>query len=185
MSTPVQSPAGLAGSVVLDTEGASVPLASLVGGRPLLLVFLRHYGCLFAKQQADELVRHHAELVAAGAEVVAIGNGTAEEAKTFAEEQALPFRLLTDPTGDSYCALSLKRGLRTALSPAVVARAVRATASGFRQTRSAGDPLQQGGVIAFDAEGREIYRYVSETAGDHPQFGEVLVSLRRASPVTR
>jgi peroxiredoxin len=164
---------------MLDTEGRSVVLGSLFGARPLVLVFLRHFGCLFAKQQTDELKRHHAALRSAGADVVAIGNGQLEEARVFEAEQALPFKLLTDPTGESYCAVDLRRGLGTALRPSVLLRALRATVAGFHQTKTAGDPLQQGGVLVFSPGGHEIYRYVSSSAGDHPSMTAVLRVLSR------
>jgi hypothetical protein len=170
----------LAGSVVFDTEGRAVTLGSLLGARPLVLVFLRHFGCLFAKQQIEELRRNHAVLRSAGADVVAVGNGQVEQARAFASEQELPFPLLTDPTGESYCAVELKRGLATALTPAVVGRALRARVAGFRQTKTAGDPLQQGGVLVFAAGGREIYRYVSDSAGDHPSMSAVWQALSKA-----
>ncbi len=169
----------LAASVVLDTEGRTVVLGSLFGARPLVLVFLRHFGCLFAKQQTDELKRHHAALRSAGTDVVAIGNGQLSEALAFEVEQGLPFKLLTDPTGESYCAVNLRRGLGTALRPSVLARALRATIAGFHQTKTAGDPLQQGGVLVLAPGGHEVYRYVSSSAGDHPSMKAVLHALSR------
>jgi len=169
----------LAQSVVFDIEGKARTIGSLWGPRPLVLVFLRHFGCLFAKQQTDELKRHHAALCATGAEVVAIGNGQIEEARAFATEEQLPFSLLTDPTGQSYCAVELKRGIGTALKPSVFARALRARWAGFHQTKTVGDPLQQGGVLVFSAGGREVYRYVSDSAGDHPSMGAVLRAVIR------
>ncbi len=171
----------LASSSVLDTEGRAVTLGALFGERALVVVFLRHFGCLFAKQQIDELVRRYAELRAAGAQIVVVGNGSVEEARAFASDQALPFQLFTDPSAESYCAVGLRRGLGTTLTPGVLARALRARWSGFRQTKTAGDPLQQGGAVVFAPGGAELYRHVSSAAGDHPNFDVIVRIIQRGA----
>ena len=176
-----KSPHPLASSSVLDTEGRAVTLGELFGARPLVVVFLRHFGCLFTKQQIDEVVRRYDELRAAGADIAVIGNGSVEEARAFASEHALPFALFTDPTRESYCAVGLKHGLGTTLTPGVFARALRARWSGFRQTKTAGDPLQQGGALVFAPDGTELYRHVSSAAGDHPNFDVILRLIARGA----
>lgn len=164
----------LAASTVFDTEGNALSLGSLFGERPLVVVFLRHFGCLFARQQTRALKLQYATLSAAGADVVAIGNGQVEDARAFAAEQHLPFRLLTDPTGESYCAVELQRGVASSLNPAVLGRGLRALWAGFRQTKIVGDPLQQGGALVIAPDGREVYRHASASAGDHPSTSALL-----------
>jgi hypothetical protein len=63
------------------------------------------------------------------------------------------------------------------LTPAVVARAFNAWRSGFRQSRAAGDPLQQGGVVVIAPGGVEHFRFMSRGAGDHPTSGQILAAL--------
>jgi hypothetical protein len=71
----------------------------------------------------------------------------------------------------------MRRGLSSALVPAVLTRAFRAWRSGFRQSRTAGDPLQQGGVVVIAPGGVERFRYISQEAGDHPPPDWILTAL--------
>jgi len=57
-------------------------------------------------------------------------------------------------------------------------RALRASASGFRQKNVAGDHWQQGGVLIFAPGGVEVYRHVSAAAGDQPDLDDVLHTIR-------
>ena len=49
------------------------------------------------------------------------------------------------------------------------------------QTRPAGDPLQQGGVVVMGRDGVERYRYVGEYAGDHAEAAAIVDACRRAA----
>ena len=81
----------------------------------------------------------------------------------------------------AYCAVGMRRGTGTVLRPSVFLKALRALAAGFRQTRPAGDPLQQGGVVVMGRDGVERYRYVGEYAGDHAEAAAIVDACRRAA----
>ena len=142
-----------------------------------VLVLVRHFGCLFCRQQIGQLLPHVSRIRAAGAEVVVVGNGSVEEARAFRDEQRLPVPLFTDPARDSYCALEMRRGVATVLHPRVILNSFAAMLQGFRQTKPAGDPLQQGGVVVMAPNDIERYRYVSKRAGDHPSPSAILRAL--------
>ncbi len=165
---------------VMDPEGASVRLGSLWADRTAVLVFVRHFGCLFCRQQIAELAPYGDRIRSLGAELVVIGHGTLEETRAFRDEHQLPFALFTDPGREAYCALGMQRGRRAILSPRVAARAATALWRGFRQTHIAGDPLQQGGVVVVRRGGEEIYRFISRDAGDHPPAPDILKALESA-----
>lgn len=112
-----------------------------------------------------------------GAELVVVGNGSVEQARAFREEQKLLFPLYTDPTLESYRAAGLRRGLGSSMSPRVALHAVKALRQGFRQHRTLGDPLQQGGVLVLAKGGGLLYQYVSREAGDHPDNADILSTL--------
>lgn len=171
---------------LLDTAGGPVALSSLWHERPVVLVFVRHFGCLFCREQVAEVRTHAAEFQAAGVDVVVVGNGSIVEAAAFATTYAGPLRVLTDPTREAYCAFGMQRGWRTAANVGTVSRAVRALARGYRQAaRPQGDPLQQGGVLVFEAGGRERWRFISKEAGEHPPIEAVLAALPKAVAVAR
>jgi peroxiredoxin len=163
--------------VAFDPEGRQVRLGQLWADRTAVLVFVRHFGCLFCRQQIADIAPLVDRVRARGAELVVIGQGSVEEARAFRDGEERTVPLLTDPSRNSYCALEMRRGLSSALTPAVLARAFRAWRAGFRQSRAAGDPLQQGGVVVIAAGGVERFRYISQNAGDHPPPAQILRAL--------
>jgi peroxiredoxin len=174
--TPPATPA-LGDLVVTATDGSAVRLGSLWASRPVVLVFVRHWGCLFCKEQVADFAARRADFEAAGADVVVIGHGEVKDAATFAASFAPGMRVLTDTTRAAYCAVGMKRGLRTSMSVGVVTRAARAMGQGFRQSRTQGDPLQQGGVVVVGRDGATRYTFISDEAGLHPALDEVLAAV--------
>jgi peroxiredoxin len=167
----------LAATNVLDSDGRTVRLGDLWRERAVVLVFVRHFGCIFCKQQVAELKGVVEQIEARGAELVVLGNGSVEDARRFGREQGIGFRLLTDPTGQSYRQAGMRHGLATVVGPGVLGRGLVAWARGFRQSEVLGDPLQQGGVLVIAAGGHEVFRYVSRRAGDHPSTTQLLAVL--------
>jgi len=163
---------------VFDPDGRETRLGQLWAERTAVLVFLRHFGCLFCRQQVDELRQLRAPLQSLGAEVILIGQGTVEQAREFRDE-AHPFRVFTDPTRQAYCAMQMRQGRRSVLTMGVLRHGLNAWRLGFRQSRVAGDPFQQGGVVIIAPTGLERYRFISREAGDHPRPVEILAALKK------
>ncbi|MGE3840992.1 MAG: AhpC/TSA family protein [Vicinamibacterales bacterium] len=155
-------------------EGQPRFLRSLWAERKVIAVFVRHFGCVFCRQQVATLLPFEPRFADAGADLAIIGQGSVDDARAFRNELSLSCRVLTDPTREVYCALDLPRGARTMFRPSVFLRAIKARAQGFRQTRPGGDVLQQGGVLIFDKGGSQLYRFVSRSAGEHPSPYELL-----------
>lgn len=170
----------LDGSTVLDPDGREVRLGQLWAERPAVLVFVRHFGCIFCRQQIAEMAQVCDRIRSLGAEVFVIGHGTLEETRAFRDEQAPPFPVLTDPTRQAYCAVGMRRGPRTVLTPGVLVRSLAAWRRGFRQSRVAGDPLQQGGVLVVAPGGKEYFRFISREAGQHPPAEQVVAAIQAA-----
>ena len=103
-----------------------------------------------------------------GAELVVVGNGTGSQAKAFHEEQKMAMRLLTDPSLRTYKAAGFKKGALTVASPRSAAAAAKALLQGFIQGRTQGTATQQGGALVIEPGGKELFRFVSQFAGDHP-----------------
>ena len=132
---------------------------------------------MFCKQQVAQLRGIVDRIHEHGAELVAVGNGNAKQAAAFVKSEQVSFPLVTDPSLRTYRAAGLKSGLLTGVSLGVLGRGLRAFSGGFRQSRTQGHPLQQGGAFVFDAGGRELYRYLSKEAGDHPDPDDFLAAL--------
>jgi len=114
-----------------------------------------------------------------GAELWVVGNGRPEQAQDFKEQHGLDFPLLVDPELVAYAAAGLRRDLGSTLNFATLGNAVRALRAGFRQSSVQGDPWQQGGAFIISPDGQDLYRHISQAAGDHPDIGELLAALSR------
>jgi len=148
---------------LVDTEGQAITLSSLwQQGRPLVLVFLRHLGCTFCRQQLANLANDHARFVAAGANVACVAQGTPSVGKAYTILYQLPFPLLL--CGDDlsiYRDYGLSRGTRRQLlSPIVLLRGFASVFQGHKQTQVVGDGHQLGGAFIIDITGtmRHIHR---------------------------
>jgi hypothetical protein len=121
------------------------------------------------------------ELKRLGVTLAFIGNGTPAMLEDFKRSLSLDAPAFTDPSRRTYATLGFKRGVFSALSPSVFAAAARAKRAGFDQSKTQGDPWQQGGVLVLRAGGKPEYAFASETAGHHPPVDEVIEAARRAA----
>ena len=118
-------------------------------------------------------------MVALGARVVAVGTGSAAQARRLMDT-GTPFLCLVDPGENIYRALGLLRvDWRTALHPATYRNYWRAWRRGARQGKVTGDPHQLSGVALVDGDGRLRWRHVSRTIGDYPAPADVMTQIRR------
>ena len=121
----------------------------------------------------------HPAIEALGARVVAVGTGSAAQARHLMDT-GTPFPCLVDAEQRLYRALGLRRvALRTLVDPATYLNYWRAWRRGARQGSVTGDPRQLSGVALLDADGRLRWRHVSRTIGDYPPLPDVLAALRR------
>ena len=163
--------------VVFDLDGHGVPLRQLWSDRTAVLLFVRHFGCLFCRQQVAEMRPYAERIRTVGAELTIIGHGSVEEARAFRQELALDVPLLTDPSRQAYRVLGLPRSRSSVFNLRSLRHSLAARRRGFRQTRVAGDAFQQGGLIIVATGGVEVYRFISRSAGEHPSPDVVMRAL--------
>lgn len=137
---------------------------------------------MFCQQQVVQLHRElSGDLDDLGAAMQIIGNGQPTFVDGFRKKSGYDGPIYADPGRRTYRALGFRRGIRTAaLNLDTVKSAVTAYGEGFRQTRTAGDPWQLGGVLVVTADGEIVYEYASEFAGDHPRAGAILDAVKSA-----
>lgn len=116
-----------------------------------------------------------------GGRLVIVGNGQPYQAKGFAETHGMAGHIFTDPERHLYAAAGMRRGVGTTFSLGTVKAGARAFGRGFRQTRTQGDPWQQGGTLVIRPSGEIVYEHISEAAGDHAPVEDVLAALRAAA----
>lgn len=162
---------------VLDCDGAPVRLGTLWADQPAVLVWLRHFGCLFCKEQTAELRAHASEIEGRGAQLAFIGNGGTRYATGFRDEFCPGCTVLTDPDLRSYAAIGARHGLLTTVGPAAWGPALRAWRRGARQSAVQGHPFQQGGVVVVAPGDRVLFSHISRVAGDHPAAAAVISQI--------
>src|SRR6187399_2097370 len=79
-----------------DQEGTRHHLGDLWADQPVVLVFLRHFGCIHCREHASQLGERYAELQALGANLVAIGTGNERYAAAFVKDENIPYLVLVD-----------------------------------------------------------------------------------------
>lgn len=137
---------------------------------------------MFCREQVAGFRSRADELKRAGVKLIFVGSGTPAMAKDFQAFMEIPqLPVWTDPKRQTYAHLGFKRGWLSVLDPKVMAFALRTMKAGFRQGRTQGDPVQQGGVLVVKRGGQVVYGYASAAAGDHPPVDEVVAKALTAA----
>ena len=181
-------PKALGDAEVVGADGATMRLASLWSKAPVMLVFLRHFGCVGCSEQLGELVPRLEEITRAGVAVVLIGNGTPDQRDAFAERHDVRGRalLVTDPNRAAYRALALARSRWATFGPRSIVDLFRAMSHGHAHRGVLGDSTQLGGVALVDARGVVRFFHASRSIADHPSASDLVdASLRLALETSR
>jgi peroxiredoxin len=157
--------------VVLST-GEVRPLADLYSEGPAMLVFVRHLGCGFCKEQVAQLKDLK------DANVVFVSMGAPEEAAEFKQKMASPHTFISDPKRELYKAFGLAIGtFSQMLNPNTVIRSVGAMAKGYTHSRPRSDPKQLGGAFLVQPDGHVSWFRKSRDAADTVTAKEVREQL--------
>ncbi len=138
---------------------------------PVLLVFLRHFGCTFCKETAAIIASQRTAIEANGTRIVMVHMSPQERGDTFFAEYSLNgVDHVSDPSRALYRAFGLKRGsLLRLFGPKVWWRGLVATLSGNKAGRLEGDGFQMpGAAVIYRGQLAELYRH--STAADRPDY---------------
>lgn len=171
----------LAAVQVIGLDGSPVRIREFWRKATTVTSFVRHFGCLFCHQMVHDLVTSVPNIVARGAQVLIVGNGSTEQAKRFFTSKKLPregVAVVTDPDRESYRTAGFDRGYaRTFLHPGAAKAFGGAKAQGHRITGLFGDLTQLGGLLVVKPPASLAYFHKSRFAGDHPDMSEVIAAL--------
>ena len=177
MTTTIDVPS-LAAEVVLDIRGRSRLLGGLWRTQPTVLVWLRHFGCLFCKEQAAEMARVRTDIDTLGARLAFVGHGGVDFARAFHDEYVPTCAVYTDPSAMTYRTIGARQSAVGTIAGFGL-HGLRAMARGHVQTRILGRAFQNGGVLIVTPADVAAYTYISRVAGDHPRAPRVLDALAR------
>jgi peroxiredoxin len=172
-----------------DSAGSIVHLRDLWRGRPTIVVFLRHFGCSCARDRVARLRQEYADYVAAGANVIAVGQGEPARARRFALLHGLPCPLLCDPSRRAYEAYGLLEGRPSQVVYGMPDEFLRCDAetgaefqSSRRGTQSAAvdNPFQLPGEFVVDQQGVLCLTYRSQYCADFAEPQVLVAAIREA-----
>jgi peroxiredoxin len=159
--------------------GETVRLASLWANRPLLLAFVRHFGCPQCKELLDFLKENSTRLEAAGLGVAIVTQGTVPETLEFGQRHAPGLLCLADPQRQAYRAYQVERGglRQTFLSPRVWRANLRAAQKKGYQVElppPGQDAMQMAALFVIGQDGLIRLPYYYEDIADHPPIDLLL-----------
>lgn len=142
--------------------GETVPLKDLYREKRLVLVFLRHCACVFAKEQVANL-RFHPNL-----NIAFVTMAGPEDTAAFRERLKSPHPFICDPERKLYAAFGLGRGEgKQIFNLKTFARGFGAMLRGHWVGKPVGDPWQMPGVFAIEPDGTVSWEYRSVHAADN------------------
>lgn len=158
-------------------DGSQVLLSSLYADDKLVLIFLRHFGCTFCREQVAQL-RLQSKL-----NVVFVGMGTVEETSEFKRKMRSPHAFIADPNREVYRAFGLGTGTgKQVFNLKVFARGFGATLRGHFVGAPIGDPWQMPGVFLIDSTGEIVWEYRSVDIADNIGSADLIRQIGATSP---
>jgi len=138
---------------------------------PVLLVFLRHFGCIFCRELVTELGELRPKLNELDIELAFVHVGSDLDADEFFTEFKLPdVARFSDPQSEYYEKFGLKQMPLTAMvSFATIAGSIRALKSGVRQGKTTGNPKMMPGLF-FVSDGKIVRSFIHKSPGDKPDI---------------
>jgi len=154
-------------------------LRDQLGDGVTLLVFLRHFGCIFCREMVSDL-RSAAESDPDYPDVLIFFQGSATEGRAFLRRYWPEARAVADPEMALYELFGVRRGsFFEALGPSVLIAGGRARRKGFENGDRSGDIWRMPGCFAVRGE-KVIWQHRPAHAADHPDFARLPALIRNA-----
>jgi peroxiredoxin len=164
--------------LILESLEGPVQLSDRWSERPLIVAFMRHFGCPFCREHLIQLSRNHEQICAAGGDVIAIFQYRAEPTASFCHSRGVPFECLGDPNRASYAAVGLDRGERREyLSLALVGPLLRAARVGAFPSKPQGDVAQRPGTFVVGRDGRVVLAHYNVMSPDNPPMSALVEAV--------
>jgi peroxiredoxin len=140
--------------------------------KPVLLVFLRHTGCMFCREALEDLGRNRRAIEASGVTIVLVHMGEPEFGRAFFRKYGLSdLPQISAPDCSLYRAFGLQRtSFLTVFSPRIWARTLQAgVLKRHGVGRFVGDIWQMPGVFLI-FHGQVLRSYRHQTPADRPDY---------------
>jgi len=171
----------IAETTVTDRHGNALSLGDLLDG-PVLVIFLRHWGCVECSLLLTALGPRLGEIASLGVKVVMVGVGSVAGIGNFLTRYRLEnseVTVVTDPSLKTHQAVGLKKSLWGVGGPQANWTIVSNWLQGHPNTLGDGDIWQLGGAILLDGAGAEIWRHDNRRLGDIAPHTEIMDAVLR------
>jgi len=157
---------------IVGVNVAPGTLRAQLGDALHLLVFLRHFGCMFCRETLADL-RAAAEADARFPAVLLFFQGTLTEGRALLRRYWPSVAAIADPRLEFYEAFGIERGsVGQMLGPAVWPASLRARSKGHRNDERSGDIWRMPGMLL--CRGSEVvWVHAYRHAGDAPPLADV------------
>ena len=161
-----------------DENGVEHRLGDLWADRPVIVVFLRHFGCHNCRDHAMQLRDRYDELQAQGIELVAIGTGDQRYAGAFVRDEKIPFLVLVDDNAEAARAASVNvASWYRLLHPSSWKASIEAWKRGARIHKAGKRVTQLGATFVLGPGDAVRYAHVDADSTDHAAIPEVLAAV--------
>lgn len=164
--------------VVMDGMATNTgdSLRSLSDGRPVLLVFLRHFGCTFCREALADIAELREELEASGIRLVFVHMTDFETAERYFNRYNLEGAVhISDPNCEYYAAFGLVKGNFTQLFG--LQSWIRGFQAGLMEGHGVGiqlgDGFQMPGVFVIQ-DGEVKSSFIHKLASDRPDYMDLV-----------
>lgn len=172
------------------TDGTKTRLSHYWRDQPIVLTFLRHFGCQFCREIIARLRTGYSALTEHGLGVVAVGQGSPSQAAYFSSTFRVPFPILTDPARQGYQAFDIPEGkLSKTLKPDVTYQMLAAATRGHlpdlpqhvrSYTGKDGSSIRQlGSTFLVNRDGLIRYAHLASPIYANPTVEELLAAADR------
>ena len=175
-------PNELASITLIDADDKPYPLGELWSERPVVLVHLRHFGCILCRHYAGALRDFHGDFEASGARLIAVGTGGRQYARDFVAERKIPYLVLVDKTMASHDVLRIEDGpWWGVLRPRVLWAAIKAKRYGERQGKTGPNPFKYGAAHVIGPGDVLHYAWINNDYHDNAPVDDLLEVARAAA----
>lgn len=165
-------PEALLSRPVTGVNLPSVALREWLAQRTTLLVFLRHFGCLFCREVVRDL-RAAAEANPKFPSLLFFYQGTREQGRRFFGEHWPDAPAVSDETKFFYRGFGLRQGgVQELAGRGIWTAGLRAMLKGNRIGMPVGDPLLMPGYFLV-RDAQILWQDLPQLASDHPDFSKI------------
>ena len=177
-------PASLLARPVVGVGLSPGTLRDQLRADPTLLVFLRHFGCIFCRETLVDM-RAFAECEPRFPDPLFFYQGSPSEGRAFLRRYWPGLRAVADPKAEIYEAMGIGRGsLLQMFGPSVWSARSKAQAKGHQNGERQGDVWRMPGVFLV-SKTELLWSHEYRHAADHPDYEEICrVAAAAVGPAT-